>query len=149
LSASFLTDEADLIALLRMMKKGFLALLAGAVIVTLVGCVNTVTEQQRGGVPAFRDRVEGRYERPLNTVFDAAKRALTSYGNVASEGQLHTSSNQVRTLEGYVNQNSIYMRIEAVDPKITSVIVQVRTKWGSTDLQVAHELEKRVALELQ
>jgi hypothetical protein len=148
-AGSFLTGGADLIALLLNMKKGFLALWAGAVIVTLAGCVNTVTEQKTGGMPAFRDRVEGRYERPLNTVFEAAKRALNSYGNVAAEGQLHTSSNQVRTIEGFVNRNAIYMRIEAIDPKVTAVIVQVRTKWGSTDLQVAHELEKRVALELQ
>lgn len=130
------------------MKKGIFALLAGAVILTLTGCVKTVTEQQTGGVPAFRDRVEGRYERPLLTVFEASKRALNSYGNVSAEGQLHTTTNQVRTIEGFVNQNAIYMRIEAVTPTVTSVIVQVRTKWGSTDLQVAHELEKRVALEL-
>lgn len=130
------------------MKKGFFALLAGAVIIALTGCVKTVTEQQTGGVPAFRDRVEGRYERPLTTVFEAAKRALNSYGNVSAEGQLHTTTNQVRTIEGFVNQNAIYMRVEAVTPTVTSVIVQVRTKWGSTDLQVAHELEKRVALEL-
>ena len=135
-----------MIALLQM-KKGFFVLLAGAAI-CLTGCVNTVTEQKAGGVPAFRDRVEGRYERPLTTVFDAAKRALNSYGNVSAEGQLHTSTNQVRTIEGFVNQNAIYMRVEAVTPTVTSVIVQVRTKWGSTDLQVAHELEKRVALEL-
>lgn len=131
------------------MKKGFYALLAGAVLVTLTGCVNTVTEQKTGGVPSFRDRVEGRYERPLTRVFEAAKKALNDYGNVTAEGQLHTTTNQVRTIEGFVNQNAIYIRVEAIDPKVTSVIVQVRTKWGSTDLQVAHELEKRVALELQ
>lgn len=130
------------------MKKGFFALLAGAV-VCLTGCVNTVTEQQTGGVPAFRDRIEGRYERPLATVFEASKRALKSLGNIASEGQLHTATNQVRTIEGFVNQNAVYMRVEAVSPTVTSVIVQVRTKWGSTDLQVAHDVEKRVALELQ
>ena len=122
--------------------------MAGVVILSLTGCVNTVTEQKTGGMPAFRDRVEGRYQRSLPQVFDAAKRALTSYGNVSAEGQLHTSTNQVRTLEGFVNQNAIYIRVEAIDPTITAVVVQVRTKWGSTDLQVAHELEKRVALEL-
>lgn len=129
------------------MKKGFFVLLAGLAI-GLAGCVNTVTEQKTGGVPSFRDRVEGRYERPLTSVFEAAKRALNSYGNVSAEGQLHTTTNQVRTIEGFVNQNAIFIRVEAVDPKVTSVIVQVRTKWGSTDLQIAHELEKRVALEL-
>jgi uncharacterized lipoprotein NlpE involved in copper resistance len=130
------------------MKKGIFALLAGVAVLSLTGCVNTVTEQKTGGMPAFRDRVEGRYERSLSQVYDAAKRALNSFGNISAEGQLHTTTNQVRTIEGFVNQNAIYMRVEAVTPAVTSIIVQVRTKWGGTDLQVAHELEKRVALEL-
>ena len=129
------------------MKKGFFLLLAGSAI-CLTGCVGTVTEQKAGGVPVFRDRIEGRYERPLAQVFDASKRALIAFGNISSEGSLHTSSNQVRTLEGFVNQSAIYMRVEAVTPKVTSVIVQVRAKWGGTDIQTAHDLEKRVALEL-
>ena len=129
------------------MKKGFFLLLAGSAI-CLTGCVGTVTEQKAGGVPVFRDRIEGRYERPLAQVFDASKRALIAFGNISSEGSLHTSSNQVRTLEGFVNQNAVYMRVEAVTPKVTSVIVQVRAKWGGTDIQTAHDLEKRVALEL-
>ena len=122
-------------------------MLAGSAI-CLTGCVGTVTEQKAGGVPVFRDRIEGRYERPLAQVFDASKRALIAFGNISSEGSLHTSSNQVRTLEGFVNQSAIYMRVEAVTPKVTSVIVQVRAKWGGTDIQTAHDLEKRVALEL-
>lgn len=129
------------------MNKGIFILLAGLA-VALTGCVGTVTEQKAGGVPVFRDRMEGRYERPLNVVFDASKRALMAFGQVSAEGSLHTSSNQVRTIQGYVNQNSVYMRVEAVTPTVTSVIVQVRSRWGGTDLQVAHDLEKRVALEL-
>ena len=99
-------------------------------------------------MPVFRDRIEGRYERPIAQVFDASKRALNAFGNISAEGSLHTSSNQVRTIQGYVNQNTIYMRVEAVTPTVTSVIVQVRSKWGGTDIQAAHDLEKRVALEL-
>lgn len=129
------------------MKKLFFFLLAGAA-VCLTGCVGTVTEQKAGGVPMFRDRIEGRYERPIGQVYDASKRALTAFGNISAEGSLHTSSNQVRTIEGFVNQNAIYMRVEAVTPTVTSVIVQVRSKWGGTDIQTAHDLEKRVALEL-
>lgn len=129
------------------MKKGISLLLAG-VAIALTGCVGTVTEQRAGGVPVFRDRIEGRYERPLNQVFEASKAALKAFGQISAEGSLHTSSNQVRTIEGYVNQNSIYMRVEAVTPTVTSIIVQVRSKWGGTDIQTAHDLEKRVALEL-
>jgi hypothetical protein len=40
------------------------------------------------------------------------------------------------------------MRVEAVDPRITSVIVETRTKWGNKDIDLAHELEKEIALQL-
>ena len=82
------------------MKKGFLALLAGVVVVALTGCVNTVTEQKTAGLKLSSDQLENRYEVTLNQAFDASKRALTSFGTVTRESNLLTTSNQVRTLEG-------------------------------------------------
>jgi hypothetical protein len=35
-----------------------------------------------------------------------------------------------------------------VDPKITEVTVQARTKFGDTDIDVAHEVETEIALQL-
>jgi hypothetical protein len=40
------------------------------------------------------------------------------------------------------------VRVEAIDPKITSIIVEARTKWGNKNIDLAHELEKEVALQL-
>lgn len=129
------------------MKKETFAVLVG-VALCIVGCVGTVTEPKPGPMPAYRDRVESRYDRPLNDVFEAAKRALNSYGNITAESEFSTGTNQVRTLAGSVNQAKVWLRIEGVKPSVTSVIVQLRSQLGGTDLTMAHELEKRIALEL-
>jgi hypothetical protein len=38
--------------------------------------------------------------------------------------------------------------VEAVAPRETEVSVQARSKWGTTDLELVHELEKEIALAL-
>jgi hypothetical protein len=129
------------------MKKEAFALVAG-VALCVVGCVSTVTEPTPGRMSAYRDRVERRFDRPLNEVFEASKRALNSYGNITAESAFATSTNQVRTLSGAVNQAKVWMRIEGVKASVTSVTVQMRGAMGGTDLAMAQELENRIALEL-
>ena len=129
------------------MKNEVFAVLAG-VALGVVGCVNTVTEPKPGSLPAYRDRVERRFDRPLNVVFEASKRALNSYGNIAGESAFSTGTNQVRTLSGSLNQTKVWMRIEGVTPSVTLVTVQMRAALGGTDLAMAQELENRIALEL-
>lgn len=130
------------------MKKGFLALLAGVVVVALTGCVNTVTEQKTAGLKLSSDQLENRYEVTLNQAFDASKRALTSFGTVTRESNLLTSSNQVRALEGKANGSDVWVRVEALDAKLTAVKVQARSTWQGSDVQTAHDLATRIALEL-
>jgi hypothetical protein len=129
------------------MKKQTFAVLAGLAL-GVVGCVSNVTQPNPGTLPAYRDRIERRFDRPLNTVFEASKRALTSYGNITGESAFSTSTNQVRTLTGSVNQTKVWMRIEGVTPSATLVTVQTRAALGGTDLTMAQELENRIALEL-
>ncbi len=115
----------------------------------VVGCVNTVTQTHPGPGPAYRDRVEARYQKPVDQVFEASKRALTTYGNITTEGKVLATTNDVRVIEGLVNGRSIYMRVEQIDPQVTSAIVQVRTGFGGTDLRVATDLVQRIAVELE
>ncbi len=100
------------------------------------------------GVPFIKDSVEGHYERPLDQVYDAAKEVVKFNGTLVSESILHTETNMVKTVEGKVNQRSVWIRVEAMDPKVTGVAVQTRTKGGGTDIDLAHELEKQIALKL-
>ena len=128
------------------MKINFLAVIAGVAIVA-AGCVGTVSGKRTGAVPFINDRVEGRYERPPAQVYTATKEVLNFNGTVLSESTIH-GTNNVLALEGKVNQRSVWIAVQPVDAKITSVIVQARTAGGGTDRQLCHELDKQIALKL-
>ncbi len=129
------------------MKKGFFAIIVIAA-ACVTGCVSTVTEEKTAGVKMSADRVENRYQFPLNQVFEASKRALESYGQVSRESTLLGSTNQVRTLQGKANDRDVWIRVEAVTAQVTAVTVQARSTWSGSDVQTAHEVATRVALQL-
>jgi len=54
------------------MKRKIFAALCGVAIVT-AGCVSTVTGDKTAGVPFIKDKIESRYERSMDQVFEAAK----------------------------------------------------------------------------
>jgi hypothetical protein len=143
-----LTPTEVVVALLVMKTKLFAPLAILALVVFVIGCVNTVSGRKTSAVPFLKDRIEGRYERPVEEVFAAAKEVIKFNGVLVNESTLHTTTNVVRALEGKVNQRNVWVRVEEVDPKVTAVIVQVRTKAGGRDLYLAHELEKQIALKL-
>lgn len=130
------------------MKKAFNLLLV-ALACGVAGCVHTVTENQPGRGPGYRDYVEARHAKTVDVVFEASKRALLSFGNITTDGKVLAATNQVRIVEGTVNGKLIYMRVESVAPQTTSVRVQVRTKLGTTDLRMAADLVQQIDLELK
>ncbi|SPE51081.1 conserved exported hypothetical protein [Verrucomicrobia bacterium] len=130
-----------------LMKMKFVFALAALVLV-VVSCVNTVSGHKAGGVPLIRDTMEGRYERPPDQVFAAAKEVVARLGVLSNESTLYDQTNQVKTVEGKVNQRRVWVRIEAVDPKVTAVTVQTRTRGGGSDLDLAHEIEKEIGIDL-
>ncbi|HYG36908.1 MAG TPA: hypothetical protein VEC99_19100, partial [Clostridia bacterium] len=91
--------------------KTIFAVLFVAVLVS-VGCVSTVSQRTTAGVPFIKDRVEGRYERSVNQVFDASKSVLSSLGVLVNESTLYNQTNLVKTVEGKVNQRAVWVRIE-------------------------------------
>jgi hypothetical protein len=114
----------------------------------VAGCVSTVTGDKTAAVPFTKDQVEGRYERPLNQVFEAAKDVIKFQGTLLKETTLHSETNAVQTLQGKVNQRTVWIRVEALDPKVTGVTVQARGSGGGADVDLAHELEKQIAIKL-
>ena len=128
------------------MKKIF-AILVGAILVG-AGCVSTVNERTSPGLPFVKDRVEGRYERSVDQVFEASKQVVKTMGVLVREGVIYGGTNEVKTVEGKVNQRNVWIKVEGIEPKITSVIVQTRTPGGGADIDLAHELEKQIALKL-
>lgn len=93
-------------------------------------------------MPFIKDQFQGRYERPVLEVWKAAKDVLAYNGNLYSEDVMRSS------LEAAVEGKTVWMKIEAVDPKVTQITTQVRTKGGGTDLELARELDKQIAVRL-
>lgn len=129
------------------MKTTMFAILLGLAVVA-AGCVSTVDERKTAGVPFIKDRVAGRYERSVDQVAQAAKQVVSNNGVLVNESTLYDQTNAVKTVEGRVNQRTVWVRIEYIDPKVTGVTVQTRTPAGGSDIDLAHELEKQIALKL-
>jgi hypothetical protein len=117
-----------------------------------IGCVGTVAGSKTAGVPFIKDKIEARYERPLDQVFQAAKDVVAYNGTVLSEKTLLHQTNAVngiaKIVEGKVNQRSVWIRVQQEDPRITDVTVQTRTSGGGTDIDLAAMLDKQIALKL-
>lgn len=114
----------------------------------MTGCISSLDGRTHGGVPFVKDTMEGRYERPVDQVFAAARKVLEFNGTLVNESTMFGGTNTVRVLQGKVNQRSVWVKVEPVDPRITSVMVQVRTPGGAKDADLTHELEKQIALQL-
>jgi hypothetical protein len=133
------------------MKFQFFAALI-AVAVLAVGCVNTVTGQKTAGVPFIKDTIEARYEKPAEPVFQAAKQVISENGVIVTEGMLYGQTNalgnMVRTIKGKVNERTVYVRVEALDPHITGTAVQTRTSGGVSDIDLAAQISAQIGIKL-
>ncbi len=118
-------------------------------LILVAGCVGTVNDRSTPGVPFVKDRVEGQYERTVEQVFLASRDVVSNLGTLSNESTLYSQTNTVKTVQGKVNQRTVWIRVEGVDPKpITRVTVQARTSGGGVDVDLAHEIEKQIAIKL-
>ncbi len=129
------------------MKKLIFPALVAAVIIT-AGCVSTVSGTHSPALTWSKDKVQGRYERSLDQVYQASVTVIQNNGVLLTEYIPHDNTNSVRSLQGKVNEKNVWIRVESVDPKVTEVTVQARSSWGVSDVDLSHELEKEIALQL-
>ena len=130
-----------------MKMKFLLGLIISVVVVT--GCVKTQDGQTKAGIPFIKDRFENRYERPAAQVYAAAKEVVMANGILQNETTLHgTNGAVVLAIQGRVQERKVYIGVKEIDPKVSSVTVQVRTSAGGRDLDLAHELEKQIGIKL-
>lgn len=129
------------------MRKGLNIIVAGLAL-CLAGCVSKVTQDNPGRPPAYRDRIEAQYKQPAEKVFEAAKRAFNSFGNITRESSSVSSAAQLCFIEGTINGSRVYIRIEGTSPTTTKMIVQIRAPGGGTNLQMANELHRQTEVEL-
>jgi hypothetical protein len=126
-----------------MMKRLLGWLMVCGLAALVAGCVSTVDNRHHVGVPFTKDKVTGQYKRSVAQVFTAAKEVLKLNGVLYGENTI------THTLEAKIDPRTVFVRVDEVDPQVSAVTVQVRTKMGGTDLDLAHEIEKQIALKLQ
>lgn len=125
------------------MKKNFLGLVLISVFALLgSGCISNLEGDKQPGVPFKKDKISSRYERPMAPVFSAAREALAMYGTLIGEDTIK------QVLEAKVNQRSVWVKVTEEEPNLTLVQTQVRTKAGGTDIELAAEIDKQIALRL-
>lgn len=108
-----------------------------------VGCYKTVEGRSRMGVPFSKDRISSRYERSADQVFGAAKQVLGFDGTLTAENTVS------RTLEAKIDNNTVGIKVEEVEPGVSQVIVQARKQGGTSNIELASEIDKRIALQLR
>ena len=131
------------------MKKLIFAALAGIVIVT-AGCVSTVTDTSSPAMTWSTDKINARYQRSVDQVYQAAVKVINNNGKLLTEYIPHDTTNTVRAFSGKVNDKNVWVRVEGVDltTPTTQLTIQVRSSWGASDVALASELVTEVALQL-
>ena len=119
-----------------------------ALVVAATGCMDTVAGGKTAGVPLIRDSFTARYQRPMEQVFEASKEVVKQMGVLNNESTLYDTTNSVKTVQGKINQRTVWIRIEAVEPQLTEVAVQARTPGGGSDVDLLHEIDKQIAVKL-
>jgi hypothetical protein len=132
-----------------MKLKIFAVMAFGALLLAGVSCVSTVSGTKTAGVPWIKDSMEGNYARTVDQAIEAAKAVILVNGTLLNETtQYNAETNSVRTVEGKVNDRRVWVRVSEREPNVTQVLVQTRNSAGGSDLGLAHELEKQIALKL-
>lgn len=129
------------------MKKMIFAICAGAAILA-TGCVRTMTDTHTFALTPGKDTLGGVYQRTPEQVYAAAVTVIQNNGVLVQEYVPHDSTNVVRALVANVNQRNVWIRVASVTAATSEVDVQARSKWGTRDIDLIHELEKEIAIQL-
>ena len=137
-----LTQRPLLIGIAAMKINTFVLIAVSAVVLFLNGCVGTVDGRREVANPLVKDKIVRVYERPVMQCWAAAKDVLTAMGTVFSEDVMQS------TVSARVDTKTVRVKVESIDPKMTRVTTQVRTKLGNSDLDLGGEIDKQIALRL-
>ena len=125
-----------------MRMNAFALLAVSTAALALTGCVSTVDNGHAAGNPLVKDKVVRVYERPVLQCWAAANDVLAANGTVTHDDRMQS------TLTARVDTRTVRVKTEAVDSKMTRITTQVRTKMGNSDLDLAGEIDKQIALRL-
>jgi hypothetical protein len=125
-----------------MRKNSFLILTVLALVFAVSGCVRTVDNRKMVGNPLTKDKIVRVYERPVLQAWAAAKDVLAANGTIIHEDVMQS------TLTAKVDTRTVLVKVESVDPKMSRVTTQVRTRMRNSDLDLGGEIDKQIALRL-
>lgn len=125
------------------MKKKWLAfLLTLALIPAFTACVSTVNDGKKAGMPFTKDTIESRYQRSIDQLAVATREVLARNGTITSDDSV------TRVVQAKINNRSVFVKLEELEPQLTRVLVQVRAGAGG-DVDLAAEIDKQIALQLR
>ena len=116
---------------------------SAALLVSTTGCFRGVDGRSRAGIPFAKDTIESRYERPVQQIFDAAKQVLSFNGTLTGENTI------TKMIEAKVDTRTVWVRVDEVETKVSRVVVQARNKNRGSDIDLASEIDKQIALRLK
>ncbi len=122
--------------------KFFFSLAVLAVSLLLTGCVSTVDGHMKMGMPLVKDKIESRYQRSIPQLIAATKVVLARNGTLVSDDTIN------HTVTARVDTRTVWVKVTEIDPNVSGVTVQARTKGGSPDVDLASEIDKQIALHL-
>jgi hypothetical protein len=108
----------------------------------VTGCQHTPDGRRRAGVPFVKDTIESRYQRPTAQIFAAARQVLELNGTLTGENTINS------TLEAQIDNRSVIVKVDEVEPGVSRVLVEARRKGGAADIDLAAEVDKQIALKL-
>jgi hypothetical protein len=108
----------------------------------MTGCYHTPDGRNRVGVPG-KDTIESRYQRTVPQIFQAAKEVLAHNGTLTGENTINN------TLEARVDTRMVVVQVDEVEPGVSRVRTQARTKARASDIDLAAEIDKQIALRLK
>lgn len=124
------------------MKKLLAAGVAALAGFAATGCYRAQEGSYHFGTPWGTDTIESRYERPVERVFFAAKDVLALDGTLKGENTIDHS------LIASVDNRTVWVKVNEVQPGVSRVFVQARKSGGISDVRLASELDKQIALRL-
>ena len=125
-----------------MNMKAFAGLSLLGLVLLSAGCVATQDGHTAPAVWFGKDEFVSKYDRPLPKVMAAAREVMKRDGILTADNSINHSIN------AKINERAVFLRCRETDPRVTEVFLQVRTKFGGTDLELTHKLDKEIAIQL-
>lgn len=96
----------------------------------------------KAGVPFVKDTIEARYQRPIPELVLAAQKVLSRTGALVSNDTINN------VVTGRVDTRTVWVKVSEVEPGVSGLSVQARTRGGAADVALASEIDKQIALQL-